>query len=367
MELHEKIRAIAVAHPGNLMARHFNPDYFDGLNETDKARVLQIIKSGLDNPDSQMGIYAMACDDYDRFAPLLDPMIRDYHNIEPDRDIRQHHNWGNHKGAQTSALDLAAIDPQLATVSTRIRIGRNLTGFPLPGDMSRAERVAMEARAIEAFKALRDRDASGGRYLSLTPGSPYQISHDEYLTRIKAHQMFKDMSADRYLAAAGIAGDWPHGRGMYLSEHEDFMIWVGEEDHLRIMVMHRSGNLLALLTRLYHLLSLLETVLPPFATSPVYGIVTSCPTNLGTAMRASVHLPLPHLTDNGTDLTRLKAEAQRLGMAVRGVAGEHSGAGAGGLVDLSPAARLGISESEIISRLFNGVKVLWALEQDRAI
>ena len=44
--------------------------------------------------------------------------------------------------------------------------------------------------------------------------------------------MFKDMSADHYLVTAGIASHWPFGRGCYVSEDREFIIWVGEEDHL---------------------------------------------------------------------------------------------------------------------------------------
>lgn len=32
-----------------------------------------------------------------------------------------------------------------------------------------------------------------------------------------------------------------------------------------------------------------------------FGVVTSCPTNIGTGMRASVHIKLPNLTRDGTD------------------------------------------------------------------
>lgn len=49
--------------------------------------------------------------------------------------------------------------------------------------------------------------------------------------------MFKDMSADCYLMDAGIAKNWPFGRGCYVSADKGFIIWVGEEDHLRIMAM----------------------------------------------------------------------------------------------------------------------------------
>jgi len=55
--------------------------------------------------------------------------------------------------------------------------------------------------------------------------------------------MFKDMSNDSYLVQAGIAGNWPYGRGCYVSEDEGFIVWVGEEYHLRIMCM-KKGTIL---------------------------------------------------------------------------------------------------------------------------
>ncbi len=51
------------------------------------------------------------------------------------------------------------------------------------------------------------------------------------------------MSADHYLVTAGIASHWPFGRGCYVSEDREFIIWVGEEDHLRIMCM-KKGTIL---------------------------------------------------------------------------------------------------------------------------
>ena len=174
--------------------------------------------------------------------------------------------------------------------------------------------------------------------------------------------MFKDMSADPYLNSAGISADWPYGRGMYVSRDEDFLVWVGEEDHLRIMAMQQGGNLNALFERLRTGLERLQDLLPAFATSPSYGNVTSCPTNLGAGMRASLHMRLPGLTENGRDLAGLKRQAKALGLAVRGAGGEHSDAGEGGLVDISPNARLGVTEMEIMRRLYDGAAMLWAME-----
>lgn len=358
----EKIAAIKLAQPGNLMARHFDAKYFLSLDDDSRQRLAKIIASGIENPDSQMGAYAMHPEDYDRFATMLDPMIRDSHGIAVDREISQEHDWDTSR----KTCDLGALDERLKDASMRVRVARNVATFPLPGAMSKEQRLAFENVAARAFAKLVEDPELGGEYLSISPGSPHEIDSEEYERRVRAHQMFKDMSADPYLNVAGISGDWPHGRGMYVSRDEDFLVWVGEEDHLRIMAMQHGGNLNALFERLRSGLEKLGRLLPAFAASPSYGYVTSCPTNLGAGMRASLHLKLPGLTSNGSDLTRLKQEAQTLGLAVRGAGGEHSGAGKDGLVDISPSARLGVTEMQIMQRLYNGAEALWAMEQQLA-
>ncbi len=355
----EKISQIKRENPQNLMARHFSGDYFNSLEASDQQKLLSIFASGIENPDSSMGAYAQEPKDYDRFSTALDPLIRDFHGIADGIEIAQKHDWPN---AETANCNLAEIDPKLKDVSMRVRVARNAATYPLPGAMSKDQRVAFENEAVAAFEKLIKDEAFGGQYLSITPGSKYEISSDEYEKRVAAHQMFKDMSSDRYLNVAGISSDWPYGRGMYVSRDQDFLVWVGEEDHLRIMSMMSGGDLGALFGRLNSGLQTLSALLPPFATSPVYGNVTSCPTNLGAGMRASLHMKLPNLTKGGTDLAVVTAAAKDLGLAVRGAGGEHSAAGSDGLVDVSPSARLGVTEREIMQRLFDGAKALWALE-----
>lgn len=353
-----QIRAIRSAEPGNLMTRYFDEDYFSSLEESKRDRLLKIIRSGLENPDSQMGAYAQNNSDYEDFAPLLEPMIREYHNIPREQEIGQKHDWS----LTASNCNLEDIDPGLNSVSMRVRVGRNLVSLPLPGAMTKAQRLEFEALMIEAFMTLQDDPQYGGQYLSLTPGSSHAIDEAAYQRRVQAHQMFKDMRGDRYLIAAGISADWPFGRGMYVSNSEDFLIWIGEEDHLRIMAMREGGDLAALLARLHDGLEQLAGLIPAFAHSQRYGYITSCPTNLGTAMRASLHLPLPRLTEGGKDLGAARKTASGFGLSVRGASGEHSGAGHGALVDISPRARLGKTETGIIQCLYEGTAALWSLE-----
>ena len=353
-----QISKIRLSHPNNLMARHFDATYFNALAAADQKRMQKIIASGIANPDSSMGAYAMSSQDYADFAPFFDKLIRDFHGIPDDTPIAQPHDWDTSQ----ATCDLGAIDPALKDVSMRVRVARNVASFPLPGAMDRGQRVAVETLAADAFAKLIENPAFGGQYLSITPGSRHEITAEEYASRVAAHQMFKDMSGDRFLNVAGISNDWPFGRGMYVSDAEDFLIWVGEEDHLRIMAMQKGGNLNALFDRLHTGLGVLEGLLPEFAVSEKYGAIASCPTNLGAGMRASLHMKLPKATKGGTDLSALTKMAKGLGLALRGAGGEHSDAGADGLVDISPSARLGVSEVQIMRRLFDGAAALWEME-----
>mmetsp|Transcript_83506 Transcript_83506/g.167240 ORF Transcript_83506/g.167240 Transcript_83506/m.167240 type:complete len:134 (-) Transcript_83506:136-537(-) len=83
-------------------------------------------------------------------------------------------------------------------------------------------------------------------------------------------------------------------------------------------------------------------------------------------MRASVHLKLPNLTENGTDFAKAKTAATPLGLSLRGIGGEHSPIGADGTVDVSPSARLFVTEAEIVSQLFTGVQTLMLKESPAA-
>jgi creatine kinase len=352
----EQIAEIRRNHPDNLMARYFDAAYFKTLSAADQERLSRMILTGVRNPDSIMGAYALYPDDYERFQPYLDLMIRDYHNIQGD--LQQHTDWDC-----GDEVDLTRIDASLADCSMRVRVGRNLNNFPLPGAMSKTDRVSLENQMVKAFAKLIENPAFGGHYSSLTPGAAQQISQQEYQQLVADHKMFEDMSDDPYLSVARISADWPYGRGMYESADGQFIVWVGEEDHLRIMAMKRGALLNEIFVRLNESLGMLERQGLNFARSATYGYVTSCPTNLGTGMRASLHLALPKMTQNGRDLAALKALVKNLGLSVRGVGGEHTSAGAGGLVDISPRARLQVTEAEICRQLYAGVKALWEKEQ----
>jgi len=353
-----KILEIKDKHPDNCMAQAFDKKYYDTLTDVNKIRLLTCCLSGVVNPDSCMGCYAMNPKDYDDFSPFYKKALSMYHKV--DLNVKKHQNNWSLKGVaglpDDGNLDLSKLG--VPDLSMRVRTGRNLSKYPLPGAMTKQNRIDMELDMGKVFDKLIADPKYGGKYVSITPGHKNLIDAAEYEKYVKAHIMFKDMSADSYLVSAGIAMDWPHGRGCYVSEDKGFIIWVGEEDHLRIMCMQKGSILNKVFDRLETAVKVTSSNIDGgCAMSKDYGVVTSCPTNIGTGMRASVHIALPNLTKGGSD-EKAKAAAKPLGLSVRGMGGEHTPIGADGTVDISPSSRFCITEAEIVTALYLGIKLL---------
>jgi len=358
------IADVAKSNPGNRAMKYFKNEDFEKLSTEDKRRFLACVRTGFENKDSGLGCYAMKPSDYKEFGFFFDPVIRDYHSAAAD--AKHTTDWDASKVGDNGVLDVTKLG--LEELSMRVRVGRNLDQFNLPGAMDKAERIKFEQTMLEAFKKLIADPAYGGTVYSLTPDfgegvkNPNLITSAKYQELVDKHVMFKDMDADPFLKSAGISSDWPYGRGCWQSDDEQCIIWFGEEDQLRIMCMKKGTKLNEVFDRLKTLLDSVESIDGiKFARSDDYGYITSCPSNLGTGMRASVHIKLPNLTADGTD-TKAKEVAKPLGLSVRGTGGEHTPIGKDGTVDISPQARLFIKEAEIIEALYKGIEALMEKE-----
>lgn len=210
----QKIKAAQLANPKNLAMKYFDEAYFAGLSSEAQQRLLAIVRSGFENSDSGMGCYAMRPDDYDTFNAFFDPVIRDYHGA--NADAVHETDWDTSAIGSKGVLDVTKLG--LKELSMRVRVGRNLAAFNLPGSMDRDERVRFEQTMLKAFAKLQSMPEYGGTVYSLTPDfgegqtNPNLISNEKYQELIKAHVMFKDMDADPYLNSAGISADWPYGK-----------------------------------------------------------------------------------------------------------------------------------------------------------
>ena len=98
-----------------------------------------------------------------------------------------------------------------------------------------------------------------------------------------------------------------------------------------------------------------------FAHDDHLGYITSCPTNLGTAMRASVHIKLPKLMAQKDKFNEI---ADKYYVQIRGIHGEHTETN-DGVFDISNKRRLGRSERELVQDMIDGVKAL--IEEEKKL
>ncbi len=341
----------------SLANKHFTAGvraWAESLDIEEQQRLLDVKLGGLSNDDASVGVYATRPEDYERFAPLLEPIIREYHGI--DGNVVQEHDWNIPVGEYL----LSSIDPALTEVSMRARVARNVQGWNLPSSMSSEERLKFESFMQGIFAGL----PFAGEYRSLTPGHSAELSAEEAEAMRVAHMLFNDMTTDNHLTAGGIASDWPHGRGIWYSEDKTKMIWVGEEDHLRIISIMHGEDLGVVDQSLSELLQAMENAGVDFARHDVYGMITTCPTNMGTGKRQSILGNFPNLSRKGTDEGNLKKIAREFGLQARGLSGEHSQMDERGTADISPMARFGVTEAEVTRRLFEGLSALYKKEKD---
>merc|ERR1712179_256774 len=232
--------------------------------------------------------------------------------------------------------------------STRIRVGRSIDGFGLSPGITREQRLGVEKLMINAVKNF-PADLAGN-YYPLT-------GMDEKVRQQLVDDHFLFMSGDRNLQVAGMERDWPEGRGIFHNDKKTFLIWVNEEDQLRIISMEQDGNVKGVFERLANGIkavgdSVKKESGKDFMLDPKYGYVHSRPTNLGTGMRASVHVDLPGYTKEG--LKVLEARCEELHLQPRGTRGE-SGGQTGVTYDISNKHRLGYSEVELVQKMIDGV------------
>ena len=146
--------------------------------------------------------------------------------------------------------------------------------------------------------------------------------------------------------------------GLVVSDN-DISIMINEEDHLRIQIISSGFKVEDLWKDISKFESKLSTIIP-FAFDPKLGYLTSCPTNVGTGLRASVllHLPALTLTQN---INPIINALQVLKISVRGIFGEGS-QNTGNLFQISNQSTLGESENTIISNFIHLIKLLIQVE-----
>ena len=236
-------------------------------------------------------------------------------------------------------------------ISSRVRLARNLAGFPFISKASRSQRKEILEACRERVQWIR----AGERVLWIDVHEASQLNRTLMVER---HLISKEHARG---IIPGVTKEEPESettkndaRGAAVSmPDETVSIMINEEDHLRLQALVSGLELSEAFRRINEIDDRLENVggtgmsAPmQFAYSPRFGYLTCCPTNVGTGVRVSVMLHLPALKLTG-EIEKVKRATRDMSIAVRGYYGEGSEA-AGDLYQISNQTTLGKPESVIL-------------------
>jgi len=227
-------------------------------------------------------------------------------------------------------------------ISSRIRLARNLKGLPFPTNAS-AEQMKEIINTIEVA-------------VNKTPLKDSLLKFDmESLGDLDKQVLFERRLVSREFIDGKIPGE------LFVSSDESLGIMVNEEDHIRMQAMRPGFQLGPVWDELNKVDDELSTQLP-YVFDKELGFLTSCPTNVGTAIRASVMLHLPGLSLS-EQINAVIQGVSKLGFAVRGIFGEGS-KNLSNLYQVSNQSTLGESEKQIIQRLTNVITQIISHEKN---
>merc|ERR1712139_608257 len=232
-------------------------------------------------------------------------------------------------------LSKTDIDPELKYVlTTRIRTGRSVKGFKLPPLIGFQERRDLEALCVKGL--LKMEGEMKGDYFPLHgshsyPEKPNGMSLEKEESLRSCGNLFQEPDST-LLLASGMGRHWPDGRGVFHNNDSNLFVWVGEEDHLSIVSMQgdRAGpteagkKISEVCARFIRACDSVEAVLKAngsaFMKDDKLGWVLTCPSNLGTGLRAGTMVMLPKLSARDD----WKLLCQSMALQARGTGGVDS-------------------------------------------
>ncbi|MBC7791906.1 MAG: protein arginine kinase, partial [Anaerolineae bacterium] len=240
----------------------------------------------------------------------------------------------------------ASGDQADIVLSTRIRFARNLEGFAFSTRAREGERLRILAQVREAVEATASLEDSVLLRIDELSPNDRQLLHERHLV-------------SKELAGLDLQHPVRSGAAVFLGDGLGVMI--NEEDHLRLQSLRSGFDLNAAYSALRRIDDELGGRMP-FAYHEEFGFLTSCPTNTGTGMRASVLIHLPGLVLT-KEISKVLAGLQQVGLTYRGLYGEGSEV-LGNFFQVSNQTTLGRTEEELLEDLIRVVRLLIQREED---
>lgn len=217
----------------------------------------------------------------------------------------------------------------LVVLSTRVRLARNIAGssFPESADLEGKKRIVSYTDSV----VTRSKLMADGQYVKAA-----DISNLDNNFLIERH----------LISPLFLTGEL--NKALYISEDERVSIMVNEEDHLRIQALAPGLDPKGAFEQAVKYESEIGKYLE-YNYDKDFGYLTSCPTNAGTGMRASVLIHLPGLVLT-RDIDKVISQITHTGLIVRGFYGEGSDV-LGNLFQISNQTTLGVTEDEILKQI----------------
>jgi len=342
-----------------------NPGLYDKLKtKNTKLGVTfgHCIKTGIDNPGHPMikTVGAVAGDEesYELFREFFDPVISARHGgYAADAKHPTDMNPAN--------LSKTPIDPTGKYVlTTRCRTGRSVRGTRLPPCCSFEERRELERVIVKGLMGL-EGDLKGD-YFPLHGNRSYAAKPTgmslEKEEELRSNGNLFQEPDSTLLLSSGCGRHWPDARGIFHNEAQNFFVWVNEEDQMRIVSMQKGASVVEIFNRFSAATEGIQKVLKKegydFMHNDHLGWVLTCPSNLGTGLRAGAMVKVPHVSGRAD----FKQTLAKMGLQARGTGGVDS-ASTGGTWDISNADRLGKSETQLVNIFIEGVAQIIQWEQ----
>jgi len=349
-----------IAKHNNICAKYFqeHPEKFAEYKDlkTSNGNMLHhCIKTGIDNPGHPhiLTVGLVACDEecFTLFKDLFDYAINVRHNgFGPDAK--------HMSDMDASKLSQTPIDPDGKYVlTTRCRTGRSIKGESLPPRVTFEGRRKQEKMIVDALLTLEGE--LKGEYCPLRGSKSWEPQpngmSEELEEKLRKNGNLFQEPDSTLLLSSGCGRHWPDARGIFKNEAENFFVWVNEEDQMRIVSMQKGDAVKEIFQRFATATQVLESKFD-FMHNDHLGYVLTCPSNLGTGLRAGAMVKVPKFSERDDFKDILK----QMKLQARGTAGVDS-ASTGGTWDISNADRLGGSEVQLVNRFIEGVAqvILW--------
>ena len=228
------------------------------------------------------------------------------------------------------------MDKDQILLTSRIRLARNIQGYPYPGAMTQDQAKELREKITEALH-----------------------EHEDVWTLydLKDGSLKNLYDLEENLISAALLKN--RDRGAYFLGKDRLSVMMMEEDHLRIQAMDKGFHLDEEYETVANLARYFEEKLP-VSYDEELGYLTACPSNVGTGLRAGCMLHLPALDTLGMD--KIERSVTRMGFVLRGMRGEGSKI-VGHMYQLSNERTLGLSEEDFLKRAKSISQEVAALER----